>query len=29
MYRELVINAIGPEIRVALLEDQTIVELIY
>ncbi len=27
MYRELVINAIGPEIRVALLEDQTIVEL--
>jgi ribonuclease G len=27
MYRELVINAVGPEIRVALLEDQTIVEL--
>jgi ribonuclease G len=27
MYRELVINAIGPEIRVALLEDGTIVEL--
>lgn len=27
MYKELVINAIGPEIRVALLEDQTIVEL--
>ncbi len=27
MYKELVINAIGPEIRVALMEDQTIVEL--
>ncbi|PIP40538.1 MAG: Rne/Rng family ribonuclease [Desulfobacterales bacterium CG23_combo_of_CG06-09_8_20_14_all_51_8] len=27
MYRELVVNAIGPEIRVALLEDGTIVEL--
>ncbi|MBC2716805.1 MAG: Rne/Rng family ribonuclease [Desulfobacteraceae bacterium] len=27
MYKELVINAIGPEIRVALLEDGTIVEL--
>ena len=27
MYRELVINAIGPEIRVALLEDGTIVEI--
>ena len=27
MYRELVINAIGPEIRVALLEDGTIAEL--
>ncbi len=27
MYRELVINAVGPEIRVALLEDNTIVEL--
>ncbi len=27
MFKELVINAIGPEIRVALLEDGTIVEL--
>lgn len=27
MYKELVINAVGPEIRVALLEDETIVEL--
>lgn len=27
MYKELVINAIGPEIRVALLEDGTIVEI--
>ncbi len=27
MYKELVINAIGPEIRVALMEDGTIVEL--
>ncbi|MFZ2631891.1 MAG: Rne/Rng family ribonuclease [Desulfosalsimonadaceae bacterium] len=27
MYKELVINAVGPEIRVALLEDGTIVEL--
>jgi ribonuclease G len=27
MYKELVINAIGPEIRVALLEDGTIVEV--
>jgi ribonuclease G len=27
MFRELVINAVGPEIRVALLEDGTIVEL--
>ena len=27
MYKELVINAIGPEIRVALLEDGSIVEL--
>jgi ribonuclease G len=27
MYKELVINAVGPEIRVALLEDGTIAEL--
>ncbi len=27
MYKELVINALGPEIRVALLEDGTIVEI--
>lgn len=27
MFRELVINAVGPEIRVALLEDGTIVEI--
>jgi ribonuclease G len=27
MYKELVVNAIGPEIRVALLEDDSLVEL--
>lgn len=27
MYKELVVNAMGPEIRVALLEDDTIVEI--